>query len=65
MCLWLTGQPDLQFIEFNINLPRRDAEECTSPTIATLLHERGYTTGAFGKVSPSNSCLTLKCCESS
>ena len=69
--------PDLQPIEFNINLPLRaranassaalaaeltpagdgngggapvdDRAQCTVPTIATLLRERGYATGIFGK----------------
>ena len=73
--------PDLQPIEFNINLPLRpranassrhgggeaagaaggagggsaaavledDRAQCTAPTIATLLRERGYATGIFGK----------------
>ena len=48
--------PDLQPIEFNINLPMRasaannnSGDQCTAPTIATHLRERGYATGIFGK----------------
>lgn len=49
---------DLQPIEFNINLPIRargneskasSLDQCSLPTMATLLREQGYVTGIVGK----------------
>jgi hypothetical protein len=56
-----SSSPDLQPIEFNINLPHRantsatstrgssDVESCSMPTSGAMLRQHGYSTGFVGK----------------